>query len=247
MQSVHIGGDWRLVYSDLIPGSEMPRIGEDFLDSVLYLYRSRHEAKEGINIGGSGFLVSVATQRAPGLSFIYAVTNRHVIEKADVIRFNTKEGIAHAAKFARNTWIESKTDDLAIRPINVTDLPSSPICGFSGPMPRQVMSTAPKASATSSLILLAIGASIANYAYLANTIQYFIKVLLHSNSTTCPSRKVTRRSMREANSMLCVAMMVARPEARTNWVSAANPWSAVCRSRFPVGSSAKKMRGALSG
>lgn len=104
----------------------MPRIGEDFLDSVLYLYRSRHEAKEGINIGGSGFLVSVAAQHAPGLSFVYAVTNRHVIEKADVIRFNTKEGLTHAAKFARNTWIESKTDDLAIRPINATELPDSP-------------------------------------------------------------------------------------------------------------------------
>ena len=49
----------------------------------------------------------------------------------------------------------------------------------------------------------------------------------YSNSTTSPSRNVTRRSMREANSMLWVAMMVASPEARTSCVSAANTWSAV--------------------
>ena len=38
----------------------------------------------------------------------------------------------------------------------------------------------------------------------------------HASSTTCPSRSVTRRSICAAMSRLCVAMMAARPEARTS-------------------------------
>ena len=38
----------------------------------------------------------------------------------------------------------------------------------------------------------------------------------HLNSTTRPSRMVTRRSMRRARSMLWVAIIAARPEARTS-------------------------------
>src|SRR5437660_1309545 len=49
--------------------------------------------------------------------------------------------------------------------------------------------------------------------------------------------------MRAAMSMLWVAMITARPEARTSWVSAWNTWSEVRGSRFPVGSSASRMRG----
>src|ERR1700733_3031103 len=51
--------------------------------------------------------------------------------------------------------------------------------------------------------------------------------------------------MRAARSMLWVAMMAARPEARTNWASAENTRSAVRGSRFPVGSSASRMHGAV--
>src|SRR5262249_47467798 len=36
-------------------------------------------------------------------------------------------------------------------------------------------------------------------------------------------------------SRLWVAMIAARPEARTSWLSVANTWSAVCMSRLPVG------------
>jgi hypothetical protein len=49
----------------------------------------------------------------------------------------------------------------------------------------------------------------------------------HSNSTTSPSRMVTRRSMRLASSALWVATMAARPEACTSWPSVANTCSAV--------------------
>jgi hypothetical protein len=46
-------------------------------------------------------------------------------------------------------------------------------------------------------------------------------------SVILPSRKVTRLSMRAARSMLCVAIMAARPEALTNCESALKTCSAV--------------------
>src|SRR4029077_3757139 len=52
--------------------------------------------------------------------------------------------------------------------------------------------------------------------------------------------------MRAAISMLWVAITAARPEARTSWVSAENTCSEVRGSRFPVGSSASRMRGAVA-
>jgi hypothetical protein len=94
----------------------MPRLNDDFLECAFYLYRSKHEAEEGIQIGGSGFLVTVPAERAGG-SFIYAVTNRHVIEAgAKVIRMNTTKG--GTAIDDLEGWISSPTDDLAIHPVS---------------------------------------------------------------------------------------------------------------------------------
>lgn len=113
---INFGGDWRLVYSrSLILGcADMPRIGEDFLDAVVYLYPSTHEAQEGINIGGSGFLITMPAESVEG-HFNYVVTNRHVLAKADVLRVNTKQGGTHIERVPRETWHPSKTDDLAVR------------------------------------------------------------------------------------------------------------------------------------
>jgi hypothetical protein len=110
-----LGGDWRLLHSPLtVSENGMPRIPEDFLEAVVYLYRSTHEAEEGIEAGGSGFLVSVSAETVPDGKFHYIVTNRHVIASADVIRFNTKAGGTHVERFPRERWWKSKTDDLAI-------------------------------------------------------------------------------------------------------------------------------------
>jgi hypothetical protein len=97
----------------------MPRLPDDFLDSVFYLYPSEEEARQGINIGGSGFVVAVPTW--PGLKqyFVYAVTNRHVLETADVGRFNTREGGTYIERIDRDLWVKSKTDDIAIRNIKL--------------------------------------------------------------------------------------------------------------------------------
>jgi hypothetical protein len=60
----------------------MPRIDDDLLDCVVYLYGSKAEADAGINIGGSGFLVSYASSRGiKAGGFMYAITNRHIIRE----------------------------------------------------------------------------------------------------------------------------------------------------------------------
>jgi hypothetical protein len=94
--------------------SAMPRIEDSYLDSVVYLYPSKHEAMEGFDIGGSGFLLSVPCKTVPG-QFIYAVTNRHVIEGGSLtVRLNTADGDIDAFEFKKTDWICSETDDLAI-------------------------------------------------------------------------------------------------------------------------------------
>lgn len=95
---------------------EMPRIRDEYLNCVLYLYRSRHEAEEGINIGGSAFLVSVRCQHLPHpAGFAYAITNAHVIHAgACVVRVNTRDGRFDIFEFPKEMWHISETDDLAI-------------------------------------------------------------------------------------------------------------------------------------
>ena len=116
MELARIGGDWRLLYSTLsVECQDMPRLSDDFLDCVLYLYRSTHEANEGINPGGSGFLLAVPSEIIPHGKFIYAVTNCHVLAAADVLRLHTQEGGMHIERVPRELWIRSKTDDLAIQ------------------------------------------------------------------------------------------------------------------------------------
>jgi hypothetical protein len=94
----------------------MPRIQDRVLDAVVYLYDSKDEALAGEAAGGSGFLVGVKTTiLPPPASFIYAVTNRHIIESgATCIRLNTMAGDIDVFPFTKADWEVSLTDDLAI-------------------------------------------------------------------------------------------------------------------------------------
>jgi len=92
----------------------MPRIQDEYLNCVAYLYRSRHEAEEAINIGGSAFLVTYLIEEL-GIQtgVIYAVTNKHVIQQgAKCLRVNTTGGKTDI--FALENWHSSATDDLAV-------------------------------------------------------------------------------------------------------------------------------------
>jgi hypothetical protein len=94
----------------------MPRIRDEYLNCAVYLYRSRHEAEEAINIGGSGFIVSVPAKTLPKPEgFVYAVTNKHVIRQgACCMRVNMVGGGFDLFEIPQGDWILSPTDDLAI-------------------------------------------------------------------------------------------------------------------------------------
>jgi hypothetical protein len=95
----------------------MPRIDDDLLDCVIYLYGSKAEAEAGINIGGSGFLASYPSSMGIDKGgFMYAVTNRHVIrDKCSTVRLNTADGRTDVFEFRQSEWTCSDTDDLAVK------------------------------------------------------------------------------------------------------------------------------------
>jgi hypothetical protein len=95
----------------------MPRIQDRVLDCVIYLYASKADAMAGENAGGSGFMVAIPFEDVPGAIFIYAITNKHVIEDgngATCVRLNTLDGAMDAFEFKKEDWHTSKTDDLAV-------------------------------------------------------------------------------------------------------------------------------------
>src|SRR6185437_11651074 len=82
----------------VLEDEHIPRIGESFLDCVLYLYRSKSDAEQGVIHtsellrGGSGFLIGIPSTTMDNRFYVYAVSNRHVVTKNPFIRLNTKDG-----------------------------------------------------------------------------------------------------------------------------------------------------------
>lgn len=96
----------------------MPRIPDNFLDCVIYLYRTVQEAESGEKYGGGGFIAGVPSQRlGPGERFFYAVTNRHVVfeHSSPVIRINTHDGKTDILDIEQDAWTPHPGgDDLAM-------------------------------------------------------------------------------------------------------------------------------------
>ena len=89
----------------------MPRIQDDFLECVFYLYPSVPDAESGKSLGGTGFAVSIPTQR-PGGEFIYFVTNKHVIEGGScTVRLNKSDGTVECLDVVEPHWFLSPFDD----------------------------------------------------------------------------------------------------------------------------------------
>lgn len=91
----------------------MPRLHDDILDSVIYLYDCARDARIGKDAGGSGFLVAIRADE--GHAWLYAVTNDHVIKGgASVIRLNTVQGDCEVMEIPPGGWISHpKGDDVA--------------------------------------------------------------------------------------------------------------------------------------
>ncbi len=103
----------------------LPRLPDDFVDCCVYLYPSRVDAEKGSKIGGSGFLFGVGAEHLPNANFLYAVTNRHVIESGNtVVRLNTRDGKTDFLEFTELDWTNHPNgDDLAVATLPpLTDL-----------------------------------------------------------------------------------------------------------------------------
>ncbi len=96
----------------------MPLIPPNVLNGVFYLYRSKADALNGVEPGGTGFIVrhdGTFTEEVPGHHF-YGVTNWHVACQVDyddnghpvppysVIRLNTKAGDTDVMEFNIDDW-----------------------------------------------------------------------------------------------------------------------------------------------
>ena len=99
----------------------LARIAPQFLGSVVYLYPSESAAKDGVNAGGSGFIAGVTSEAFPSQAYLYAVTNKHVVEDGEsrTIRLNTKDGKTDIRPGCLDDWTRSAVDDLAVRLISL--------------------------------------------------------------------------------------------------------------------------------
>jgi len=113
----------------------MPKISERVLKFAFYLYRTREEAEEGTEYGGTGFLVGIPSEKFPNHWWCHGVTNWHVVldRGYSIIRLNTLQGGTDIIEFQPTEWewIPGK-DDIAVSPIirykrelhNITFIPT---------------------------------------------------------------------------------------------------------------------------
>jgi hypothetical protein len=104
----------------------MPRIDDALLHCVIYLYSSAKDAEEGRGAGGSGFLVLVPSRFDKNKGFMYAVTNRHVIDikhsHSLFMRITEYDGKTHIAETSDTTWhVHPDGSDIAIAMVRIDD------------------------------------------------------------------------------------------------------------------------------
>ena len=94
----------------------MPRIHDSALDCVFYLYKTRDDAIKGTDHGGTGFFVSVPSERFPHIGYVYAVTNKHVaIDKGfSAIRINKIDGSVDCFDTDPVQWESLANLDIAV-------------------------------------------------------------------------------------------------------------------------------------
>jgi hypothetical protein len=99
----------------------VPRIADEMLQSVFYLYPSREAAEQGHAAGGTGFIVAYDSTKVPNTYFLFAVSNKHVVADsgASVMRLNKKDGGIDIIEMEPHEWYFTSNQDLAIVPIMV--------------------------------------------------------------------------------------------------------------------------------
>lgn len=100
----------------------MPRIPDFIQNSIVYLYPDLLSAQDGVDEGGSGFLIAMPSESHKATHY-YVITNAHVIEdECPVVRVNLKyPGSGHERAecfdFQCKSWVIHEKHDLAIRPL----------------------------------------------------------------------------------------------------------------------------------
>lgn len=101
----------------------MPKINQQVINSVFYLYETESDARSGANAQGTGFVAAVELRN--GRQAYYAVTNRHVIENAPgapVIRLNLTDGGVDIFALDPSDWTyHPGSEDLAATQIDLDD------------------------------------------------------------------------------------------------------------------------------
>lgn len=90
----------------------MPRIPEESLQCVFYLYETEDDAIYGVQTGGTGFFVGVQSTRFPERSDVYAITCKHIVKPQEgtgfvpspVIRLNTRLGNFDTIPLETRDW-----------------------------------------------------------------------------------------------------------------------------------------------
>jgi len=100
----------------------MPRIEDQVVDAIIYLYPSREHAEEGKLDGGTGFLVSAESSINKNRIYIYAVTNKHVIDNGGtVVRINRHDGNTEIIEIDYYDWERHPDSDVAMAQIGQMD------------------------------------------------------------------------------------------------------------------------------
>jgi hypothetical protein len=98
----------------------VPKIDDNLLRSVVYLYPAEQDARSGKGVGGTGFLVGIKSRRG-GIHHLYVATNRHVVRegRSSVVRYNSLSGELDVIAATPAQWVDHEAgDDLSVLPIS---------------------------------------------------------------------------------------------------------------------------------
>jgi hypothetical protein len=101
----------------------VPRISDEFLECVVYIYHDEPRAYAGEAAGGTGFLVGVPVEGFLNAASVFVVTNRHNIERGGrAVRLNTIGGDIDVKEINASNWImHPEGADISIAGIGLDD------------------------------------------------------------------------------------------------------------------------------
>jgi hypothetical protein len=109
----------------------LPRIVEEILQSVVYLYPTRADAEAGEAAGGTGFFVAFTDSVNDDIAHMYVATAKHVITRghSPVVRMNRGDDVDFI-ELDENAWIPHPDgDDVAVAPLGAVRRSGSPVVG----------------------------------------------------------------------------------------------------------------------